>query len=630
MKSKLVSLLTSAVILSSCASNHRKTSAQIRQMVMANQHAEAIALLKESSLATDKNSQLLYFIELGLLEHYRGNYPASIEALNSAKSISDELYTTRISGKLKTILSNDNADFFYGEKYEASLIYFYLSLNHYMQAELELDPAKKKALLMQARSEVLGWDSFLTEIKNERLGKAFFKEDLLAKTFGAFIHEAQGSNQDDQIALQLYKDAGDVFFKNYNLFPTFNGSFKSFRENFSNLHKLPLKEVEGKYVLATEHNSAFQEFLTMKILLLTKKIKPQDLKTQVAKLKPSEAVLQKLKTGSGNVTFLVQDGLIVEKIAQKYEFPIQWSANHASFAFMMGMGSKISFELPAVSSSPSLEQARLQALNIDGTVASEAPLSVIAPLGDLAEQAINEHSSAIAAKTAARVAGKHIAALVATSAAYQMNKQKNPGIALMVATLGHAAAIAAINESEKADLRFWGTLPSNIRMGNLSLPVGTYKFRAVFGVEGATEYRVIELGEQAVGKGTLKFVMNNKHLKYRARNLANADEPKVVVPENAEQLQPKTTQVQPNPNVIPTPAAGCMKDAECPQDTVCATVRGEYPGSCAGTGFFGGIGRNISGNGTASTSGCMNNTDCPPDKVCATVRGEYPGSCAGR
>lgn len=518
---KLVSFILFSQFIISCASNHRKTTTELRAFVKESQFEEAIALLKESSMAKDEKSKLLFHIELALLEHYRGNYLGSVESLNAAKIVADDLYTKKVSASVASSVTNDNANMYYGEKYEHSLIYFYLSLNYFLQSELELDEAKRKTLLLKARSEVLAWDSYITEMKQKRVGSALFKEDLLSKTFGAFIHEAQGNFKDDQIALQLYTDAEDVFFKNYNLFPTFNAQHEKFRENFSKLHKISLSEVERNFVKPTAHHPAFKEFLHSKILYLTKKIRPQELKAQVAKLKPSPEMMKKLHTPAGNVTFLVQDGLIAEKIAKKIEIPFVWNSTQYQAAGMIGVTKSITFELPTVEASPRLELARLEAINVDGTVAGTSPLSVIAPLGELASQAINEHSTAIAAKTAARITGKYVAAILATSAAYRSNKDKNPGFALMVATLGHAAAIAAINESEKADLRYWGTLPSSIRMGNLSLPMGTYKFRAVFGQVGATEYRVIDLGEQTVSKNGLRFVMNGQNTNLKVRGIAN-------------------------------------------------------------------------------------------------------------
>lgn len=502
------------VFLVGCATGHQETARLMRQNVTMGTPEKAVPILEKSALKEDQNSKLLYLVEMGMLEHYQGNYAKSTEWLDQAKLMLSELFTTRVSGKVSSFITNDNADLYYGEKYEASLVHFYLSLNHYMQAQLETDDNKKRESLVRARAEILAWDSFLADIKSERLGQALFKEDLLAKTFGALVHESQGTNQDSQIALQLYKDANDVLFKHYNAYPSFNNSYASFRENYSKFPDLAKEEVEKNYVQMTEHQVPLKNFLITKILLLTKKYKPTEYQAEVAKLAPSSDILKQVEMKGSNVTFLVQDGLIAEKTAKVYHFPIDLGtlAWFATGTLGISFNQGISYELPNVSEVPKLETAKLQAIDSNGQVVAESSLSVIAPLGEMAEQAINEHANAIAAKTGARLVTKHLAALAGAYATYQSmkNNQDMAAFAGMSASLAYAGSVAAINASEKADTRFWSTLPSNVRMGSMSLPKGNYKFQAVFGEVGQPNYRVMSLGEKVIEGDSLKFVSNNK------------------------------------------------------------------------------------------------------------------------
>lgn len=476
----------------SCASGHRMTSEKLRRHVTAGEYDKAIEVLKESALAKDEKSQLLHAIELGLLQHYQGHYEESSLTLTKARALVDELYTTRVSGKLSSVINNDNSDFYYGEKYEASLVFFYLALNSYMQAVAEPDAVKRKTLFLRARAEVLDWDSFLSEIKKERLGKAVFKDDLLAKVFGALVHESQETKVDSQIALQLYKDAQEVFFKNYNLYPSFNASYLEFKKNFDLFPTIPKAEVVGKYVLETPHSHAFKTFLETKIKSLS------------ATSKGTE----------GRVSFLIQDGLIAEKVPQRYELPMVWGV-HATAALNLGVAQTVSFELPTIDGVEKLETGKIQALNEAGVVVKESQLLVVAPLGELAAEAISEHSTAVEAKTAARVVGKHVAALVGSIAVYEAGKRQNNSMTMLLAMAGHAASVAAINESEKADTRFWSTLPSSIRMGEMSLPPGSYTFQAVYDSPPAT--RIIPLGSRTIKTAAPEFVMSNKDLRFKGQ-----------------------------------------------------------------------------------------------------------------
>ena len=62
-----------------------------------------------------------------------GKYAESSKVLDQARDKVRELYTTRISGKLKSFVGSDASDLYYGEKYEASFIYFVFKNNDYNQ-----------------------------------------------------------------------------------------------------------------------------------------------------------------------------------------------------------------------------------------------------------------------------------------------------------------------------------------------------------------------------------------------------------------------------------------------------------------------------------------------------------------
>ena len=101
-------------------------------------------------------------------------------------------------------IGSDSLDHFYGEIYERSLLRFYSALNHYLiyqQGYYEshtkgeknfpkknLSRPERRRHLEAARAMIVEWNTKITEWRNERLGETIYKDDLLAKTFGAFIH----------------------------------------------------------------------------------------------------------------------------------------------------------------------------------------------------------------------------------------------------------------------------------------------------------------------------------------------------------------------------------------------------------------------------------------------------------
>ena len=110
---------TLVLLVYGCASCHHETQQKLREYSSSGRYDEAVQFLNASSLNKDKNAQLIVYMEKGLLNHNAGKYQASLEAFEVAKKLVGELFTTRISGKLQSAVSNDNADLYYGEKYEA-------------------------------------------------------------------------------------------------------------------------------------------------------------------------------------------------------------------------------------------------------------------------------------------------------------------------------------------------------------------------------------------------------------------------------------------------------------------------------------------------------------------------------
>src|SRR5690606_11079103 len=103
--------------------------------------------------------------------------------------------------------------------------------------------------------------SLLSRYTKERLGESVYKTDLMAKLLGAYIHEEIGSNAEKQIARQLYKDAKEVLFKYYNLYPSFNKKYKKFNDDYEKLAKLSRKKIDNDCIEPTEYAKNLNDFI---------------------------------------------------------------------------------------------------------------------------------------------------------------------------------------------------------------------------------------------------------------------------------------------------------------------------------------------------------------------------------
>ncbi|MEK6624273.1 MAG: hypothetical protein AABY86_04860 [Bdellovibrionota bacterium] len=496
---------TLVLLVYGCASGHHETQQKLREYSSSGRYDEAVQFLNASSLNKDKNAQLIVYMEKGLLNHNAGKYQASLEAFEVAKKLVGELFTTRISGKLQSAVSNDNADLYYGEKYEASLIYFYLVLNHYLLFLSDPGP-QKAAHLQRARAEVLAWDSFIKSMKDARLGQAIFKDDIMAKIFGGLIHEAMGTSTDGQTALLLYRDALNLFFTNYNSYPSFNLKADKFLGDFDKLPTMEKNYVSQNYIQETYHQGPVRDFLTLKVLQLTKKYLPQEYATWHTQLAPSAEIVETLKQKGQVVTILVQDGLIAEKKAAKYSYPINLGGMQSFAGSNLGLNfaTGIEFELPEVERKPVIEQAVLFVTTPSGQTVKQVTMPLVAPLSDMAEQAIKEHANAVKTKTGIRVAAKHVAAIVAAYGVYKSVSEQGGNAAAfagMAASVSYAGAASAIAASEKADVRFWSTLPAAVRLVQVALPPGEYDFTVRYYTGNPNPTRIVALGRKQVSKG---------------------------------------------------------------------------------------------------------------------------------
>lgn len=486
---------------------------ELKNFFAAGAYDQGLQYIEKSKFYQDKNERLLTLMEKGMLLHAKGEWEQSSLALDEARTLSAQLYTVSVSKKAEKALLNDNFDVFYGEIYERSLLHFYLSLN----AILNYQKTGKRDDLFKARAEVLAWDSFLNSIKEDRLGSSVYKNDLLLKLYGAKIHEMMATREDRQIALQLYKDAGDVIFKNYNTYPSFNLNYKEFKKDFSKLAGLPASEVKKKYVAATDHQKLLQSYIEQNIARLSK---------------PAKKTLLDLRTP---VTLILEKGIIAEKVADKNFYGLDFLAKEPIVALFvadvlgllptpnsynpggafLGIGVAsvalksvgVGFELPKILNVSAPKQQTLVITTPEGKEVLTKDIPLINPLGDIAEEAVFEGSAWTYARVGFRLAAKHASAIAASFATYKAlgggNKGQNAFLAKNAALIQYIGAAKMIEESEKADTRNWSTLPNEIRLIDLDLLPGNYHLEITF---SPTEK--MSLGEITVTAADVPLLFN--------------------------------------------------------------------------------------------------------------------------
>ena len=470
-----------------CASNRRQVRQTYQEHLQAGRWEQALQLAKGNTFYQEERSKLLKLLELGTLHHLKGEYFQSQNYFDQARELGDRLFTVSISKKVLKAVGSDSLDHFYGEIYERSLLRFYSVLNHYLLYQQglyesysrgkesvprkELSARERRRHLDAARAMVVEWNAKIKEWRDLRAGETVYKDDLLAKVLGAFIHMQMGSQGERNIAQLLYREAGKVLFQNYNAYPSFNARSKEFKEDFEKLPQLERAEVEKQYVQATPWARDLQKYLR-----------------------------EGEKSTSGrkrsNVAVVVHHDLIAAKRPKKYYFPLDFTLMRvatmgkmgpAEFALdvlglaaLVGTGGypSIEFELPEVPEKAVEANFYVQISRVGGPSKSW-PLQLINPMNDIAREAIEEHSLATRLRLGVRLAGKHLAAIASAYTAYQTAIGKGtPSLAAQFLAKGlYVAANRAIAASEQADLRAWLSLPHSISMTSFYLGPGTYQVK---------------------------------------------------------------------------------------------------------------------------------------------------------
>ena len=524
-----------ALFLFACGSSGKKEAALFRKNLAASELVQARDMIANGKYYPGKNSELLRLVEYGTIKHLQGHYYQSLLIFDKAAALSDKLFTVSLSKKAGTYVLSEKVDNYYGEKYERSAIRFYQALNHFILAKTgiyeeyfapvwplvsaqklidkevkgevrEPIPSQKISNKMKlthlraARASVVAWDSLLESYKAITGGKDLYKEDMVAKVFGAWIHRAQRNRGDTNIAKGLYKEGKKLLFRNYNTYETFNSRSAKFREDFKKLPKLKRSTVQRDYVSAT---------------LFSKQL--------ISLLDQEEKNLKSRKKKS-NVFFLINEGFIAAKDAKKYSFPIGFN----TLPLGVGVGSKgdfisfvrkvlaissmggpaISFELPMIKANDSPKNAEVIIKDAAGIEVTKTDLAILNPMSDLAREALAQKNAWLKTKVGTRLVTKHLVALGTAYVAYRATKKKQGEfLAMLGATAMYAISNRAINKGETADLRYWSSLPGLIRSAHFKLQPGKYEAFIKSTTAAPNEIsKTVSLGQFEVKKDEQSFI----------------------------------------------------------------------------------------------------------------------------
>jgi len=217
MVNKLIILILSSVIIAGCASTRSslKQYAGIDKKIVQRDFIGAIEQIKSSKEDYySKKDKVLYYLDIGMLNYYAGNFEKSNEYLEKAEKGIQDNYTKSVSKAALSLLLNDNALDYAGEDYEDIYInvfkaFNYLSLGSFDDAFVEINLINIKLNKLEDKYRKLAHE--LSKSKDKKgdisAGKNKFYNDVLGRYLSMLIYRAEGKWDDARIDLEKIDEA---------------------------------------------------------------------------------------------------------------------------------------------------------------------------------------------------------------------------------------------------------------------------------------------------------------------------------------------------------------------------------------------------------------------------------------
>lgn len=199
-------LAAAAATTSACASQNAivRQYQQMRPELLRGDFSGAAAELAASKGEAYKvRDRVPYLLNLGTLQHYAGEYEASMDSLIEAEGEMRVLWTKSISGEVSRFVVNETSVAYAGADFERILVYLYTALNRVAQGRIQ-------DALVEARRA----DEELQRMKiayegEEGLGTVYTQDAFMLWLVGLF-YEIEGSYEDARLAyeasVQAYRE----------------------------------------------------------------------------------------------------------------------------------------------------------------------------------------------------------------------------------------------------------------------------------------------------------------------------------------------------------------------------------------------------------------------------------------
>ena len=366
-----------------------------------------------------KNSDIPFLFELGLVAHYADHFAESSAALDQAEDIAEDRYTKSVSKEVTSLVTSDKLRPYTGTRYERLLSHYYRALNYVYQGQLD-------GALVECRRATNLIDYF----KGEDEKYDFFGAAFLAH-LSAILFEATGELNDAFIS---YRQAAAYY------------------QNAAEKTGVETPKDIGNSLVRLARKLGFTDEYTR-------------YREQYGEPSPRPE-------NTGELILFYESGYVPPKREQNLIFPILKTDKVDDDKFvptLIGRRGKVyedvELEYLLRIAVPTIDSRRPQYRGIEIAVGNEkATGQLVEDVEKIAIETLNAQGLVVLTRTLIRALGKYLLFR-------QANKQHE--------VLGLLTNLAGV-VTEQADTRAWKTLPNQIFMVRMPLPVGTHALNLSF------------------------------------------------------------------------------------------------------------------------------------------------------
>jgi hypothetical protein len=406
-----------------------------------------------------EKDRVLFYLDLGMLYHWSGEYEKSNEILTKAENAIEELFTRSISKAMASGVLNDNALDYSGEDYENIYLNVFKALNYIAlgdreSALVEIRRVQIKLNLLEDKYKKLVEEYNTSEDAGGELQyrESRFHNDVLARYLSLLLYRADEAWDDARIDSESIHEA-----------------WKTQKD----LYKFPQPTLPE--VIPVDEDRALVDVISFSGL---SPVKLAD--TFYVNTGPNSVFLTMTGENSEYITNLVGfNTLIIPGVQPGFHFKVQF---------------------PRLTSRRS--EADRVVVKFNGEEVAEIPM--LEKMENIARETFLLKQPLTVGKTIIRATIKNVTKEIGKNAMQkELNNQGTGGF--IIGLIAGIAADIAVDATENADLRISQFFPSYARAVEVSVPPGTYHVSVEYW-NGKNLMREVDHGTREFSSGGLNLV----------------------------------------------------------------------------------------------------------------------------